>query len=61
MALHINPSVTRTVLISGSHGGECEDDTDLWDTKLCTLVVYRRFRVAYCHDHCPNEGGNKHL
>jgi hypothetical protein len=34
--------------ISGSHGGEYEDDV-FWDVASCSLIeVYRRFRAACC-------------
>jgi hypothetical protein len=37
--------------ISGSHDGECEDDS-LLKKKLILVEVYRRFRGAYClHNH----------
>jgi hypothetical protein len=45
--------------ISGSHGGEYEDDS-AWDITPCSLVeVYRRFRGTYCHhqgDDRPDNG-----
>jgi hypothetical protein len=46
-------SETNTKEISGSHGGEYEDD--------CSLVeADRRFRGAYCLHHQGDDRGSKH-
>jgi hypothetical protein len=34
--------------ISGSQGGECEDERVFWDIASCSLRVERRCRGAYC-------------
>jgi hypothetical protein len=44
--------------ISGSHGGEYEDDSLLGYSALLFVEVVRRFRVASSHHRRPDNGGS---